>query len=189
MRHGTATRTTLMASISRVGFATSTSLALCLVALSSGAADARITKIQITRTESPTFEGTAFGAVGLYEKLVGRAYGEVDPKDPRNAVIVDIANAPKNARGMVEYDTDIYILKPIDNAKGNHRLWFEVNNRGNLPAYESMTEARVDGNDPTKAADAGNGRRGWRCPGRYSGRTVGWRHRRHRQRNLERCGS
>src|SRR5258708_3900192 len=148
MRHGTITRTTLMASAS---------LALCLVALSSGSADARITKIQITRVEKPTFEGTSFGAVGQYEKLVGRAYGEVDPKDPRNAVIVDIANAPKNARGMVEYDTDIYILKPIDNAKGNHRLWFEVNNRGNLPAYESMTEAHVDGNDPTKAADAGNG--------------------------------
>jgi len=148
MRHGTNTRTALMAS---------TGLALCLVALSSGAADARITKIQITRVEKPTFEGTSFGAVGPYEKLVGRAYGEVDPKDPRNAVIVDIANAPKNARGMVEYDTDIYILKPIDNAKGNHRLWFEVNNRGNLPAYESMTEAHVDGNDPTKAADAGNG--------------------------------
>ena len=152
MRHVTkfqsCMRTTLLAS---------TGLALCLVAISSGAADARITKIQITKTESPTFEGTGFGAVGQYEKLVGRAYGEVDPKDPRNAVIVDIANAPKNARGMVEYDTDITIIKPIDNSKGNHRLWFEVNNRGNLPAYESMTEARVDGNDPTKAADAGNG--------------------------------
>src|SRR5258706_10762545 len=157
MRHNTDARATLMASISKIGFATSAGLALCLVALSSGSADARITKIQITRVEKPTFEGTSFGAVGPYEKLVGRAFGEVDPKDPRNAVIVDIANAPKNARGMVEYDTDIYILKPVDIAKGNHRLWFEVNNRGNLPAYESMTEASVDGNDPTKAADAGNG--------------------------------
>ena len=131
--------------------------ALALVALTPGAADARITKIEIKRVESPTFEGTAFGQVGQYEKLVGRAYGEVDPKDPKNAVIVDIANAPKNARGMVEYDTDIYILKPINLAKGNHRLWFEVNNRGNMPAYELMTEGQVDGNDPTKATDAGNG--------------------------------
>jgi hypothetical protein len=58
MRHGTnfqrCARTTLMAS---------TGLALCVIALSSGAADARITKIQITRVEKPTFEGTAFGAV------------------------------------------------------------------------------------------------------------------------------
>ena len=127
------------------------------MALTPGIADARITKIEIKRTESPTFEGKAFGSVGQYEKLVGRAYGEVDPKDPRNAVIVDIANAPKNARGMVEYDTDITIIKPINLANGNHRLWFEVNNRGNMPAYESMTEANVDSNDPTKAADAGNG--------------------------------
>src|SRR5258706_13006596 len=156
MRHNTDARATLMASISKIGFATSAGLALCLVALSSGSADARITKIQITRVEKPTFEGTSFGAVGPYEKLVGRAFGEVDPKDKRNAVIVDIANAPKNARGMVEYDTDFYILKPINNASGNHRLWFEVNNRGNMPAYALMTEGRVTRNDPTKAADAGN---------------------------------
>ncbi|HMI96248.1 MAG TPA: alpha/beta hydrolase domain-containing protein [Micropepsaceae bacterium] len=158
MRHRTDTRTTLMASISSLGVATaSASLALGLIALSSGSADARITRIEITKVEKPVFDGTAFGAVGQYEKIVGRAYGEVDPKDPRNAVIVDIANAPKNARGMVEYDTDVFILKPIDLAKGNHRLWFEVNNRGNMPAYESMTEAAVDDNNPTKAADAGNG--------------------------------
>src|SRR5262249_14905095 len=83
--------------------------------------------------------------------------GEVDPKDKRNAVIVDIQNAPKNANGMVEYDTDIYILKPINMANSNHRLWFEVNNRGNMPAYALMTEGRVQANNPTKAADAGNG--------------------------------
>ena len=46
-------------------------------------AEARITRIQITRVESPTFEGTSFGGVGQYEKLVGRAYGEVDPADPK----------------------------------------------------------------------------------------------------------
>ena len=52
-----------------------------------------ITKLSITRTESPTFGGASFGAVGPYEKLVGRAWGEVDPQDPRNAVIADIALA------------------------------------------------------------------------------------------------
>ena len=142
-------RTTLMGTISAGAFA--------LVALTPAPADARITRIEIKRVESPTFEGKAFGSVGQYEKIVGRAYGEVDPKDPKNAVIVDIANAPKNARGMVEYDTDIAIIKPINLANGNHRLWFEVNNRGNIPAYEFMNEAQVDTNDPATAADAGNG--------------------------------
>jgi len=135
----------------------STGLALSLAALGAGSAEAKITKIEITKVESPTFEGRSFDKVGQYEKLVGRAYGEVDPKDPRNAVIVDIQNAPKNARGMVEYNTDIYIIKPLNMANGNHRLWFEVNNRGNMPAYASMTEARFENNDPIKAADAGNG--------------------------------
>ena len=133
-----------------------TGLALCLAALASNA-EARVVKLEVKKVESPTFEGRSFGAVGQYEKIVGRAYGEVDPKDKRNAVIVDIQNAPKNARGMVEYDTDFYILKPINNANGNHRLWFEVNNRGNMPAYALMTEGRVQRNDPTKATDAGNG--------------------------------
>ena len=48
-------------------------------------AEAEITRIVITRIESPTFEGVSFGEVGQYEKLVGRAFGEVDPNDPRNA--------------------------------------------------------------------------------------------------------
>ena len=43
-------------------------------------AEADITRIVITRVESPTFEGVSFGAVGQYEKLVGRAFGEVDPE-------------------------------------------------------------------------------------------------------------
>lgn len=120
-------------------------------------AEAKIVRLEITKVEKPTFEGTSFGTVGQYEKIVGRAYGEVDPKDPRNAVIVDLDKAPKNARGMVEYDTDFYILKPVDLAKGNHRLWFEINNRGNMPSFPQMNDARVTNNDPTTASDAGNG--------------------------------
>src|ERR671927_739080 len=91
----------------------------------------RITRFDITRLESPTFDGRSFGRVGQYEKLVGRAYGEVDPKDPRNAVIIDLSLAPTNANGMVEYSTDVYILRPIDPTQSNHRLFFEINNRGN----------------------------------------------------------
>ena len=53
-------------------------------------AEARIIRIDITRTESPTFDGQSFGEVGPYEKLVGRASGELDPADPRNQPIVDL---------------------------------------------------------------------------------------------------
>src|SRR6185436_2353081 len=41
-------------------------------------AKAEITRLVIARIESPTFEGLSFGAVGPYEKLRLRAFGEVD---------------------------------------------------------------------------------------------------------------
>src|SRR5258705_4877654 len=103
-------------------------------------AHARITRIQITQTESPAFDGASFGDAGQYEKLVGRAYGEVDPKDPRSQAIADIGLAPKNSRGMVEYDTGIVILRPRDPAKGNHRLFYELTNRGVILALRVFND-------------------------------------------------
>jgi hypothetical protein len=124
--------------------------------LSASVADARLTKIVIdpALTQSPTFEGREFGAVGAYEKLRGKAFGELDPADPRNAVIVDIELAPRNADGKVEYSMDIYILKPVDLNKGNHKVFMDVNNRGNKPF--GNFNGSTGGNDPTTAAHAGN---------------------------------
>ena len=93
-------------------------------------AAARITRLDITSVQSPTFGGTSFGHVGAYEKLVGKSFGEVDPDDPRNSAITDIRLAPHNSRGMVEYSIDVYIMASIDRSRGNHRVLFEVNNRG-----------------------------------------------------------
>ncbi len=121
------------------------------------ASDARVTRIEIERVESPTFEGRSFGEVGPYEKLVGRVHGEVDPAAPENAVIADIERAPRNARGLVEYAADLIILRPVDPARGNGRLFFEVNNRGRLLSLNRLNEAAAVANDPTAAAAAGNG--------------------------------
>ncbi len=107
------------------------------------------------RSESPTFEGRSFGSVGQYEKLRGTAYGELDPTDPRNAVITDIALAPVNERGMVEYSTDIFILKPINVDLGNRRVILDFNNRGGM-RVGLLNGARAI-NNPTTAADAGTG--------------------------------
>jgi hypothetical protein len=125
----------------------------CAAVLNVAVADAHITRIEITSTESPTFEGRSFGEVGPYEKLRGRAYGEVDPEDPRNAVITDIELAPRNARGMVEYSMDIYILKPADLSRGNRKLVIDVNNRGDK-RFAQLNDSPFM-NDPTTAADAG----------------------------------
>src|SRR5215211_6207045 len=131
-------------------------------------AEARITRVEITRVESPTFEGTSFGTVGQYEKLVGRAYGEVDPSDPKDAIIADINLVPRNAAGMVEYSTDLVILRPVEQSLGNHRVLYDMNNRGGKFALLYLSDGPgsfpVPPNDPKTAADAGNGflmRRGY----------------------------
>ena len=92
--------------------------------------DAHVKKIVIEKKESPAFDGAAYGAAGQYETLAGRAFGELDPKDPHNALITDIALAPRNARGMVEYIDSFFLVKPIDMSKSSHLMWHGVPNRG-----------------------------------------------------------
>src|SRR5439155_20580852 len=108
---------------------------------------AGITSVEITRVESPTFDGRSFGEVGQYEKLVGGVSGQVDPNDARNAVITDLDLAPRNAAGMVEYSADLYILRPVDPSKTNHRMFFEINNRGNNLSLPEMNDSTTGGND------------------------------------------
>ena len=114
-------------------------------------ADARITRIQVTSKQSPTFGGYEFKGVGAYEKIVGTAFGELDPKDPKNAVIVDIQLAPKNANGKVEYAFDFYILKPIDLNKGAHKVMYEPPNRG--AKTQGVFNRGAGGNDPGSVSD------------------------------------
>jgi hypothetical protein len=117
-------------------------------------AQARITSIEITSIERPTFGGTTFGTVGAYEKLRGKAHGEVDPTDRRNLLITDIELAPRTDRGKVKYSMDIYILKPVNLEQGNRKLFMEVNNRGNK-LYADFNRSS-GGNNPSTAAHAGD---------------------------------
>jgi hypothetical protein len=50
-----------------------------------GSAEARITSI--TYTTSQPYGTQSFGSVGQYQELDGTAAGELDPKDPLNAII------------------------------------------------------------------------------------------------------
>src|SRR6195256_3080377 len=109
-------------------------------------AHARVKKIQITSKESPTFGGYSWPGVGQYEKIVGKAFGELDPTDPKNAAIVDLQLAPRNPDGKVEYSFDFYILKPIDLSKGNHKRLYEPPNRGGKTI--GALNRGVGGDDP-----------------------------------------
>jgi len=65
-----------------------------------------------------------------YERIAGRAWGELDLSDPLNALITDIALAPKKANGKVEYIASFFIVKPVDLSKASGVMWHDVPNRG-----------------------------------------------------------
>jgi hypothetical protein len=125
--------------------------------LHSAPSEARIGRIEVTKVE-PAFGGQTFGDVGAYERVIGRAHGEVDPGAPANAIIQDIGLAPMNAKGLVEYVTDIDILRPADRAKGNGVLFFNVANRGNkggLAAFNADVPYNLADNNAVKVAGDG----------------------------------
>ncbi len=133
---------------------------------------ARLVKFEVTSKESPTFGGYSFAGVGKYEKIVGMAYGELDPNDPRNAVITDIKLAPRNANGKVEYSHTFYILKPIDLSLGAHKLLYEPPNRGGKTI--SGFNRGVGGNDPGSVTDASALANSFLMPRGYAIAFSGW---------------
>ena len=125
-----------------------------LVLVASGA-DARVVRLRIERREV-VLRGREFGAAGPYEKLVGKVDFGVDPNLPRNAAIVDLKLAPRNARGEAEASADFYMLKPVDPARGNRRLLYEVGNRGGKSILATFQKA-APSPDPTTDAEFGDG--------------------------------
>jgi hypothetical protein len=101
----------------------------------------------VVEQRAPFAEGASFGETGTYERLTGTAFFEVDPNDPLDAVIVDLNLAPRNARGRVEFSAPFFILKPVDMSRGNHKIFYTANNRGNDALLNAKTKADVGLND------------------------------------------
>jgi hypothetical protein len=116
---------------------------------------AGIVRIVIEKRE-PFAGGHEFSVTGAYEKLVGKAYGEVDPGSPLNQIIVNLDKAPRNAKGKVEYKSDIYILKPVDMRRGNGKIFYDAPNRGSKRILMFLNDA-PDNQDPGTLQHAGNG--------------------------------
>src|SRR5438045_9506533 len=87
-------------------------LAFAICFISAAPAQARITRIQITAVESPTFGRYSWPGVGQYEKIVGKAFGEVDPTGPLDSVSVGIGLAPRSMTRYVKSSSDSYSLNP-----------------------------------------------------------------------------
>ena len=129
---------------------------LLLVTLCASAADARVVRF-VVEQRRVFADGAAFGSVGPYERLDGRVFMEVDPDDRLNAVIVNLGRAPRNARGRAEFSTPFYILKPVEMNRGNGKIFYGVNNRGNKLESGLRWHHIPASNDPITVADAGDG--------------------------------
>lgn len=86
---------------------------------------ARVVRLAIEHHEAASTAG--------YLKLTGRVWGELDPAHPLNAILNDLALAPRNPRGQVEYAATFTLLLPEDLTKASGVLLYEVPNRGNSP--------------------------------------------------------
>ena len=114
-----------------------------------------ITRIAIERRELFA-AGHEFPVTGAYEKLVGKAYGEVDPKSRFNKILINLNKAPRNRNGRVEYWSDFCILKPLDMDRGNGKIFFDAPNRGSKRIVAFLNDAPAS-NDPSTIEHAGNG--------------------------------
>jgi hypothetical protein len=130
-------------------------IAVALFALVAVDSTAEVERIEITAREVFA-DGMEFGETGPYEKIRGRLFYAVDPGDPANAAVVDLELAPRGADGKVRFQGDFVLLKPVDLSRGNGRLLYDVNNRGDLYMLRHINGgART--NDPSTPEDAGNG--------------------------------
>ena len=110
-------------------------LALC------GPVDARVTRIVIDEVLPMPAGGQA--AAIAYEQVAGRAFGELDPKLPGNAIIQDIELA-KDADGKARYVASFVIYKPVDMSRASGLMWHDVPNRGRPIPFAQQERAFGD---------------------------------------------
>ena len=126
-----------------------------------------VTGFEIT-LRRPLAGGAPFGDVGPYEELKGRLRYAIDPSHAANRGVTDVALAPRNAAGLVEFSADLSLLVPVDRARASGRALIDVVNRGNtvsVPNFNHATRpAFTAGSDPNPPIDVGDGflmRRGY----------------------------
>ena len=130
-----------------------------ILALAAGASPAlaQVSRFEVTE-DVPAFAGRHFGDVGAYRRITARATIALDPADPHNAVITDLAAAPRNAEGKVEATADVVILAPANPAAASGTMLLDVPNRGRKLAPELFDDSPQPGaTRAEQAGDAGNG--------------------------------
>ena len=115
---------------------------------------ARVTRIVIDEVK-PVPEAEAGGLAS--ERIAGRAYGELDPTLPANALINDVLLA-RDPDGKVRYVATFVITRPADPARASGLMWHEVPNRGvrrpNVPIERASGD--IDLTSAWQGDNAGN---------------------------------
>ncbi len=95
---------------------------------------AAVTNIDIIERQDVT-NAPSTGSAGSYERIRAKVHFAVDPKNSANRIITDIALAPRNNAGLVEFSADLVMYKPRDPKLGNGTALVEIVNRGNGGAF------------------------------------------------------
>ena len=105
-------------------------------------------------------DGEPFGPWGPFEIVEGRVHYAVDPADPRNCGIVDLALAPRDERGLVCFSGAYTLVTPRDGTAT--KLLIDVPNRGRRLAFSALNRASPGDllNDPCAPGDGLLFRRG-----------------------------
>src|SRR5437870_13598401 len=115
---------------------------LTVVAVTLLTLGAAVVRAEVTRVEVAT--RADIGSSG-YEKIVATVHFAVDPRDPHNRDVVDLDKAPRNAAGLVEFSSDLYVLRPKDATRANGAALVEVSNRGSRGALREFNRGSSAG--------------------------------------------
>ena len=133
-----------------------TFVTLFVIALGVAAtASADVVRVEV-ESRADVAGGLAQGLAGPYEKLAGMVHFEVDPANPANRIVTDIDFAPRNERGMVEFRSNFFLLKPKDVGRSNGTVLYEVSNRGGKGMLGYFNNA-AGSRDPQTAEEIGDG--------------------------------
>jgi len=119
--------------------------AVALLFAGAGVSGAEVTRVEIATRADVGLSG--------YEKIVGTIYFAVDPKAARNRVVADLDKAPVNTTGLVEFSSDLYILRPKA-TPGNGAALVDILNRGNKVVLNGFN--RGGSPDPATENDLGD---------------------------------
>ena len=92
----------------------------CVLFLLAQVASAEVVGVDVLRRDD----------AGTHERVIARVHYAVDPTLPANQAIADLAVAPRNAAGQVEFSGDLLLFLPKPSVSARGTVFLEVVNRG-----------------------------------------------------------